>query len=65
MSTNGAWQHKGAVPIKEAAEVLGLSLKTLYRRVEEKKIGAIQFGTGRLIMIPTNELKRLLNPQKS
>ena len=61
MSTNGTWIHKGAVPIKEAAEILNLSLKTLYRRVEEKKIGSIQFGTGRLIMIPTTELKRLLN----
>ena len=61
MTDNGSWMRKGAVPIKEAAEILGLSLKTLYRRVEEKKIGFIQFGTGRLIMIPTTELKRLLN----
>jgi hypothetical protein len=46
-------------PIKDAADYLGVSIRTLTRADELGKVRLIRFGFGRKISIPDSEVRRL------
>lgn len=59
-----SWRQKEVVTVKEAAEILRVSIATVRRRMEEGKLNYIQFRVNTMILIPVSEIRRLLDGER-